>query len=301
MIDKNPLVSIVMPAYNAGDFLCSSIDSILNQTYKNFEFIIVNDASTDGTSKILNQYKKQDKRIKVITNKINLGISRSANIGISEAKGEFIARMDADDIANFDRIEKQVKFLLRNKKVVAVGGQCQLIDKDGVKIGEKLFPTDNKHIKSMIFANVPLQQPTLMVNKNLLPKNFVWYDNDFSSAEELELIFKLFKLGEVRNLKDIVLKYRMHDHNTSFINPKKTFYLTLKTRIRSIFKYGYTPTLRGTLTTIAQTIFIFLMPNKWIYPIYLYTRRIKKIDIRNVRINLDVFKPLKKVYQLAQN
>lgn len=283
---KNPLVSIVMPAYNAGDFLRASIDSILNQTCKNFEFVIVNDASTDGTSKILNSYRKIDARIKVITNKINLGISRSANIAINEAKGQFIARMDSDDIASLDRIEKQIKFLIKNKNVVAVGGQCELIDKDGIKIGEKLFPTDNKQIKSMIFANVPLQQPTLMVNEKLLPKNFVWYDNDFSSAEELELIFKLFKLGQVRNLEDTVLKYRMHDHNTSFINPKKTFYLTLSTRIKAIFKYGYVPSIGGILTSIAQIIFIALMPSKWIYPVYTYVRGMRKIDLSLPKFNL---------------
>ena len=294
---KNPLVSIVMPAYNAGDFLQASIDSILNQTYKNFEFIIVNDASTDETSKILKQYGK---RIKVTTNKINLGISRSANIAISEAKGEFIARMDSDDIASLDRIEKQIKFLIKNKNVVAVGGQCELIDKDGIKIGEKLFPTDYKSIKSMIFANVPLQQPTLMVNKKLLPKNFVWYDNDFSSAEELELIFKLFKLGEVRNIKDVVLKYRIHDHNTSFINPKKTFYLTLKTRIKAIFKYGYIPSINGVLTSIAQIMFISIMPNRLIYPSYMYIRGIKKFDLRNARINIDANIFSKKTFELAQ-
>lgn len=285
MLNKNPQVSIVMPAYNAGDFLRSSINSILNQTYKNFEFIIVNDASNDETSKILNSYKKIDKRIKIITNKINLGVSRSANIAISEAKGQFIARMDADDISLPRRIEKQVSFLKRSNNVVAVGGQCELIDKDGLKIGEKLFPTDFKHIKQMIFANVPLQQPSLMVNKKLLPKNFVWYDNDFSSAEELELIFKLFKLGEVRNLKDIVLKYRIHNHNTSFINPKKTFYLTLKTRIKSITKYGYIPSLGGILTTLAQVLFVVLMPNKWIYPVYTYVRGMKKTDLSLPKFN----------------
>lgn len=294
---KNPLVSVVMPTYNAGNFLCSAIDSILNQTYKNIEFIVVDDYSTDDTLKILKQYGK---RIKVTTNKINLGISRSANIAINEAKGEFIARMDADDIASFDRIEKQVKFLISNKNVVAVGGQCELIDKYGIKIGEKLFPTDYKSIKSMIFANVPLQQPTLMVNKKLLPKNFVWYDNDFSSAEELELIFKLFKIGKVRNLPDFTLKYRMHNHNTSFINPKKTFYLTLKTRIKAIFKYGYMPSVSGTLTTIAQSIFILIMPNKFVYPVYLYIRGIKKFDLRNARINIDANIFSKKTFELAQ-
>jgi glycosyltransferase involved in cell wall biosynthesis len=300
-MQKDPLVSIIMPAFNAGDFLRPAIESILNQTYKNFELIIVDDASTDETSNTLKDYAKIDNRIKVITNNCNLGISNSANKGIIRAKGEFIARMDADDIAIPTRIEKQVSFLIRNNNVVAVGGQCQLIDKKGFKIGKKMFPTDFKNIKKMIFANIPLQQPTLMVNKELLPKNFVWYNNDFSSAEEMELIFRLFRFGEVRNLKDIVLKYRLHDKNTSFINPKKTFYLTLKTRIKAVLKYGYIPTFNGLLTTFAQLIFISIVPNSWIYPTYMYVRGIKKIDFRNVRIKLYENIPFRKAYELAQN
>jgi len=285
---KNPLVSVVMPAYNAGDFLCPAVDSILSQTYKNFELIIVNDASTDGTSKILNSYKKSDKRVKVFTNKTKHGVSKSASLGISKARGEFIARMDADDIASPNRLQKQVTFLLKNKSVVAVGGQCELIDKNGVKIGEKRFPTDDKHIKSMIFANVPLQQPTLMVNRSLTPADFTWYDKDFSSAEEIELIFKLFRLGEVRNVKDVVLKYRMHSHNTSLIDPRGTFYLTLRTRIRAIFRYKYVPTFGGVLATLAQIVFISIVPNSWIYPVYSYVRGIRKVTLRGARIGYEV-------------
>ena len=252
MKNKKPLVSVVMPVFNAGDFLRPAIDSILNQTYKNLELILVDDASTDGSSKVLLEYKKLGNKIHVYRNKKRFGVSRSASIGVAHSKGDFIARMDADDIAATDRIEKQVNFLLKSKEVVAVGGQCDLIDKKGVKFGEKRFPTSNKDIKSMIFSSVPLQQPTLMVNKALLPGDFVWYDENYSSAEELELLFKLFKFGKVRNLKDFILKYRMHDHNTSLANPKQTFYLTLKTRLIAVLKYGYIPSFKGVLTTLME-------------------------------------------------
>ena len=299
-VNKKPLVSVIMPTHNAGDFLRFAIESILNQTYKNIELIIVNDASTDETSNILNLLKS-NRKVRINTNEVQVGVSKSANIGVSKARGEFIARMDSDDIAISTRFEKQVVFLTKNKNVVAVGGQCELIDSSGIKIGEKRFPIDNYHIKSMIFANVPLQQPTLMVNKKLLPNNFLWYDNNFSSAEELELIFRLFNIGEVRNLRDVVLRYRVHDHNTSLIDPKRTFYLTLKTRIKAVFKFGYTPTFRGVLITIAQLGFVTIIPDMWIYPVYVYIRGMRKIDISNAKINLDVFKPLKKVYQLVQS
>lgn len=297
---KNPLVSVVMPAYNAGDFLRPAIDSILNQTYINFELIVVNDASEDETFKILPSYKKLDKRIRVINTKANLGVAKSASLGVSHAKGQFVARMDADDVAVPTRIEKQIKFLLDHKDVVAVGGQCELINKDGVKMGEKRFPTEDKQVRNMIFSSVPLQQPTLMVNRSLLPADFVWYDENYSSAEELELLFKLFRFGKVRNLKDTVLKYRMHDHNTSLINPKRTFYLTLKTRFIAVLKYGYTPTFKGVITTLLQAIFVSFMPNPWIYPVYAYIRGIKRFSLKSVRINWNVGFVFKKAYQLAK-
>lgn len=284
---NRPLVSVVMPAYNAGDFLRPAIESMLNQTYTNFELIVVNDASGDETLKILLSYKKLDKRVKVINTKTNLGVAKSALLGVFRAKGQFVARMDADDIAVPTRIEKQVKFLLAHNEVVAVGGQCELIDKDGVGIGKKRFPTEDKQVRNMIFSSVPLQQPTLMINKNLLPGDFVWYDENYSSAEELELLFKLFKFGKVRNLKDTVLKYRIHNRNTSLINPRRTFYLTLKTRFIAVLKYGYTPTLKGIITTLLQAIFVSLVPNSWIYPIYCYVRGMRKFEVKLPKFNFN--------------
>jgi len=295
---KQQLISVIMPVYNAGDFLRSAIESILNQTYKNLELIIVNDASTDNTSKIVSDYKKKDKRIISIKNEERLGVSRSASEGILKSKGNYIARMDADDISLPDRLEKQVSFLQKNPKVVAIGGQCELIDSYGARIGEKIFPTSFAKIKTMIFRNVPLQQPALMVNRKLLPSDFVWYDENYSSAEELELLFKLFKFGTVRNLDSYVLKYRIHPKNTSLSNPKKTFYLTLKTRIIGVLKYGYVPTISGMLTTLMQGVFITLIPSKMIYPTYAYIRGMKKINLPRININ---FKPDPKgIFSLAK-
>lgn len=292
---KSPLVSVVMPVRNAGKFLAEAVRSILDQTYKNLELIIVNDASTDNSFKIVASFR--DKRIKIFNNKRQLGVTKSANIAISKARGEYIARMDGDDVSSLTRITEQVNFLQRNKRVIAVGAQCELIDSNGVKIGEKLFPFDDLKIRKMIFSSVPLQQPTLMVAAKRLPENFVWYDENYFSAEELELLFKLFKYGEVRNLATKLLKYRIHDKNTSLIDPKKTFYLTLKTRISAISKYDYKPSFVGILITIAQTIIVSLIPERWIYPIYSFVRGTNKLS---VKINFDANLIFKKAYQLVK-
>ena len=278
--NKKPLVSVVMPVRNVGNFILEAIASILNQTYKKLEIIVVDDASTDDTYKILKSLNS--KRIKIIRNKHKLGVTSSANAALKRAKGDFIARMDGDDVADPKRIEKQIAFLLKNPEVVAVGGQCKLINSEGIQTGIKTFPTSDKKIKEMIFSNVPVQQPALMVAVGRLPKNFAWYDENYESAEELELLFKLFQFGKIANLKDFVLKYRIHGENTSLKNPKKTFFLTLKTRLASIKKYNYRPSIKSILITLAQTVVILMIPESSIYPLYTLIRGIYKFDVNSI-------------------
>jgi len=137
-INKQPLVSVIMPVYNAGDFLRPAIKSILKQTYKNFELIIIDDASTDNSWAIIKDFKTKNPR-KIITIKLkrnlNKGGDACANVGYRKAKGEFVARMDADDISDPKRLEKQVDYLLKNKDIFMVGTQAWVIDKKGEIIG----------------------------------------------------------------------------------------------------------------------------------------------------------------------
>ena len=175
MINKKniqPLVSVVMPVYNAGGFLVEAIKSILKQTYKNFEFIIVDDASTDDSWKILRKFRKKDKRIKTYRFQEKVGVSQTVKYAIEKAKGKFLARMDADDSSYPQRLEKELNYLLKNPETVAIGTQCRLIDKNGKTIGKKTFPTKFEDIYKYIFTFIPVQQPTLMINKTKLPKDF---------------------------------------------------------------------------------------------------------------------------------
>lgn len=286
MRGKEPLVSIVMPVYNAGDFLIEAIKSIQNQTYQNWELIAVDNRSTDNSWQILQEFKKNDKRIKIYRNDENQGVAHTANLALTKVKGQFIARMDADDISLPWRLEKQVVFLQKHPQAVAIGGQCELINQDNEIIGEKRFPTDHADIKKMMFVSIPLQQPTMMVSRKLLPQNFIWYEDDLDVAEEVELLFKFFKYGKVYNLPEIVLYYRLHGNNISLQHPKHTFYLTFKSRLGSIFKHNYRPTPLGLMTTISQFFLVTLLPNKLIFPVYAFVRGIKKFGITAL------FKPL---------
>ncbi|HUV42351.1 MAG TPA: glycosyltransferase [Patescibacteria group bacterium] len=279
MKNKKPLVSIVMPVYNAGNFLLEAIESLQNQTYQNWELIMVDDRSTDNSWEILKNLTKEDKRIKIYQVKKHCGVAFAANLALKKVKGDLIARMDADDISLPWRIEKQVKFLQNHPETIALGGQCELINQEGETIGKKEFPLDNAKIKKMIFWSIPLQQPTLIVNRKLLPKNFKWYEKKFNVAEEVELLFKLFQYGEVFNLPETVLLYRIHGKNTSLQNPKRTFLLTFKTRIKAISKYSYQPTISGFFLNLIQFFLIILLPNKWIFPIYSFLRGMKRVSL----------------------
>ncbi len=272
---QKPLITIYMPVFNAAQFLDQSISSILSQTFSNFEFIIVDDASNDNSWKIIKSYAKKDKRITAIKNKINLGVSLTSNIAISQAKGKFLARMDADDISFPDRLEKQLKFLQKNKSIIATGGQCIVIDQDDNVIGNKNFPTQFKKLKDMIFWAVPIQQPSMMVNLSKLPKNFTWYQPNQSSAEEINLMFKFMQYGQISNLKDNLLFYRHLNNSLSHKNPKSTFKLTIKSRFNAL-KLGFRPSFKAIILNLMQIIVIGLIPNHFIYEIWYRIRGIKK-------------------------
>lgn len=276
MKTTNPLVTIYMPVYNATDYLAQSIESILNQSYSNFEFIIIDDGSTDNSWKIIKNYAQKDDRIIPIKNRINLGVSLTSNIAISISKGKFLARMDADDISFSDRIEKQVKILTKNSKLVALGGQCLVIDKDDNIIGNKNFPTKPKKLQEMIFWAIPMQQPSMMINLTKLPKNFSWYAPNNTSAEEVDLIFRLMKCGQIANTKDNLLFYRHLNTSLSHINPKSTFILTLKSRFKAI-QDGHQPSFKAIILNICQIIAVATIPNYLINEIWSLIRGIKKI------------------------
>lgn len=270
-----PLISVVMPVYNAGKFLPEAIKSILCQTYNNFEFIIVDDASTDNSWEIIKEYEKKDNRIKAFKNNKNLGVSATTNMAISKTKGKYVARMDADDVSFPDRLEKQHLYLQKNAEIIAVGGQCVVINENNEIIGQKKFPVEFKKLKRMIFKAVPIQQPSLMINTTLLPKNFNWYSPECTSAEEIDVLFKLMKHGQIANLKDWVLYYRYRADSLSHINPKQTFWLTLKSRLKAV-KNGFVPTPKAVVINLAQIIIISLLPNKLITKLWHLIRGVSK-------------------------
>ena len=295
---KNPLVSVLMTSYNAEKFIRESIDSILGQTYENFELIVVDDGSVDRTYEILKNYEAKDERIRVFRFNTNRGPSSASERGLRETNGKLVARMDADDIALPDRIEKQVRFFQQNPDVVIVGGQCILMDEGAKVIGQKEFPLKSKEIYKSLFNINPIQHPTCMFNRDLVPKNHVYYHNHGILAHDLELIYKLSQYGTLANLEDVVLYYRQYPSSLSLRNPKKTFFDTLQIRYRALTRYGYRPTFKAWIVNFLQVFVVYFLPSAAIYPLFILIR-----GMRNLKVELPqiVSVRVKRVHNFASH
>jgi glycosyltransferase involved in cell wall biosynthesis len=273
--NTKPLVSVILPVHNAHKYLIKALESLRYQTYDHFEVIAIDDASTDDSYQILKAYAKNDSRFRVFRNKTNLKIANTLNLGIKKAKGSYIARMDADDFSLPNRFAKQVRYLQAHPGVVVVGGQCFTIDKDDRITGKKIFPTTHFGIHELMYTANPIQHPSIMVNRTLIPKNFSWYNPKLTPAEDLDLYFRLGKFGLYANLDTIVLMYRQHTDSETFRNPKHTFEITQKVRRLAVTKYGYTPSIKSRIISEIQTLVISLIPASLIFPLYTFTRGTK--------------------------
>jgi glycosyltransferase involved in cell wall biosynthesis len=199
-----------MPVYKARRYLRLAMDSILAQTFGDFELIAVDDGSTDDSLAILRQYEAADARVRIIS-RANTGIVGALNDGLAAARGEFVARMDSDDLAALDRFEKQVAFLREHPDHVLVGSQVLLIDPDG----EKLCPkSDTEYTHEKIDAahlnhRWPLVHPTVMMRREAV--NAVHgYRTKYQWLEDLDLFLRLAEVGKLASLPDVLLHYRLH-------------------------------------------------------------------------------------------
>ncbi len=160
------MISVIMPVFNAQNFIKDAIRSILNQTYKNFELIIINDVSTDMSDKLIKSFK--DKRIRYIQNEINSGVAKSLNIGLRIARGKFVARLDADDIATKDRLQKQINFLNSHRDIGVVGSWVILINNKEKQLHIKKYPEKYDAIKKEAIRCNPLNHSTVMFRRSLI-------------------------------------------------------------------------------------------------------------------------------------
>ena len=204
---SRPKISVVMAAYNAEKYLRESIDSLLTQTFIDFELIVVNDGSTDGTLAILESYG--DERLRIINNAQNLGLPKSLNIGIKSARGEYIARQDADDMSLPQRLEKQYAYMQANPQIALLGSLSNYLDGADNKVPYEVeflpAPTFADLMKSNRFVH-----SAMMIRKTVLDKVGLYEAIDW--AEDYELWLRIAKHYEVRNLQEVLVLYREHDY-----------------------------------------------------------------------------------------
>ena len=203
-------ISVLMPAYNAGRHVAEAVESILAQTLGDFEFIIIDDGSKDRTLKILRDFEARDPRIRLVS-RPNLGLVRTLNEGVRMARGKFVARMDADDVALPERFALQVAFLEAHPEVVCVGGESLDVDETGRWVVYRpQRPRDHEAIQEQLLRGIcPMCHPTAMIRRDdLLAVG--GYDEEFAQSEDLELWLRLGERGRLANLSEVVLRYRRH-------------------------------------------------------------------------------------------
>ena len=213
------MISVVMSVYNAEKYLKEAIDSILNQTYQDFEFIIVNDCSKDSSWAILKEFGDNNKRIKLINNTENLGLTKNLNRALAIAKGAYIARMDADDISELNRFERQIKYFNENKDVDILGTFSKDINEFGEVIRTRTTPITHQDILKMLPKFSPIAHPTVMFKKQSLePLGF--YNIKYRTSQDLEMWLRAAGAGlKFHNIPEYLFKYRMDSDYVS----RKTF------------------------------------------------------------------------------
>ncbi|MFJ7729605.1 glycosyltransferase family 2 protein [Neobacillus sp. NPDC097160] len=199
-----PEITVLMPVYNASEYIRETIDSVLNQTFKDFEFLIINDGSTDNSEEIIKTYS--DPRIRLVNNEKNMRLIATLNRGIDLAEGKYIARMDADDICLPTRLEKQYKVMEENPDIALCGTGIKMM---GKKFFQPLVMTDPKQIRNVMRVFNVFFHPTIMFRKNILIENEYRYDPRYLHAEDYQLFQLMSEKHKLTNIDETLLLYRL--------------------------------------------------------------------------------------------
>lgn len=209
---KQIAISVVMPVYNGELYLKESIGSILDQTFNDFEFIVINDGSNDGSGNIIASYAKIDKRIKII-NQTNQGIVVALNNGLKIANGKYIARMDCDDISLPTRFYKQVEYMEHHLDIGVCGTWIRYFGNQ--KAGCWKPPLDMESMRSELIFTSILAHPTVFIRKEIFDKYNLFYRNDYIHAEDYDLWIRFAKCTRLANIPEILYLYRVHEHQVT--------------------------------------------------------------------------------------
>ena len=224
---NNPKISILLSVFNGEKYICESINSILDQIYKNYELIIIDDGSTDNTIELIKSY--DDDRIIFLKNNINLGLTQSLNIGLDHCNGDYIARLDVGDIMAKKRLDKQLKYLELHSNIAVVGSYFTCIDDIGNKIGEIKWPVGIKYnIFRSFYGENPVGHPGVLMRKDVILK-LGKYREKFDFSQDIDLWLRMYSMGYlIDNIPEKLTHYRVIKNSISTMyNSKQQFYQRL--------------------------------------------------------------------------
>ena len=209
-MSSTPRISVMMAVFNAERYVVDAVESILHQSFRDFEFVILNDGSTDKSGKILRDFAQRDSRIRLFSEE-RRGLTRCLNRGIALAQGQYLARMDADDVALPGRFQAQVDYLHANPAVLAVGGQARLVSPEGWPLCHWTVPVKHEEIDAAHIAGFAgrLIHPTSMMRLDVV-RRIGGFDEQWTYAQDYDLWLRLAEIGRLSNLPGIVLNYRLH-------------------------------------------------------------------------------------------
>jgi glycosyltransferase involved in cell wall biosynthesis len=210
---KRPLVSVVMAIYNGAPFLEKAIESIVEQSFDNFELILVDDGSEDGSLEIAESFEHRDRRIRVVPRE-HSGLVTALNLGCSLATGEYIARLDSDDIAKPWRLEEQVMYLTANRHVVLLGGSTECIDQDGKVMFVMRWPGWNEGLRDYLLLDCHIAHTTIMFKREVF-MTLGGYRACYEDTEDYDLFLRLSDRYTIDNLPVILCQYRIHEKQVS--------------------------------------------------------------------------------------
>lgn len=260
-LKTTPVISVLLSVYNADKYVSLAIESILNQTFANFELIIVDDCSSDTSWDICLKYAQQDNRIVAVRNKLNLGGCETLNVGLKLARGRYVARQDNDDWSYPDRLAKQLKFMETHQDVGIVGGNMEIINKDGKVIGKRTYNYTDGMIRKKIFRYSPFSHPLVMFRKSILD-TVGYYNLEYAPADDYDLYFRIGKVSKFANLNEILMKYRVIPTSLTNSRTKKMELATIKVRNLYQNDVSYSANIVDKIYNILHFTSIYIVPSR---------------------------------------
>lgn len=252
-------ISILMPVYNSQKYLRLAIDSILDQTLEDFQFIIIDDGSTDRSWKIIKSYSQKDKRIVAIRSTINLKTSSALNKGLAKVQGKYVIRMDADDWSYPDRLENQYKYMENHPEVGISGGAVEVCNERLETINKRNYPLTDEAARKIIFRYSPFAHPATIWRTSVL-KAVNGYNENIPYSQDAELYFKVGKFSEFGNINETVIKLRMHKKSSSYSKARMQEIYAIYARIKASMEYDYKASFSDKFWIFLRIIIMFIIP-----------------------------------------